>query len=172
MTVLGLTQQLESTTLDEASCPAANWWSQIGDCSNRARSVQTGDKLPYRGLQVVSCVSPKFNKPLIPRDGGRQMRAKRTSRAFMTSLVLHLAIAFIVSLYLVSQTRQFTDLVGVDVLKLSKPPKPTVRKPVVKSPIKPTVPTTNTVVVEQVEIQPRVTTTFAARSNFEATSVP
>ncbi len=100
------------------------------------------------------------------------MRTKRTSRAFMTSLVLHLAIAFIVSLYLVSQTRQFKDLVGVDVLKFSKPPKPTVRKPVVKSPIKPTVPTTNTVVVEQVEIQPRVTTTFPARSNFEATSVP
>lgn len=59
------------------------------------------------------------------------MRAKRTSRAFMTSLVLHLAIAFIVSLYLVSQTRQFKDLVGVDVLKFSKPPKPTVRKPIV-----------------------------------------
>ena len=99
------------------------------------------------------------------------MSAKKTSGAFMTSLVIHLVIAFVASLYLVSQTQQFKDLVGADVLKAKDPPKPKVRKPVVKPVIKPRVPTTNTVVVEQVQIQPRVTTAFVARTNFEPTSV-
>ena len=99
------------------------------------------------------------------------MSAKRTSGAFMTSLVLHLVIAFIAGLYLVSQTQQFKDLVGAEVLQPKEPPKPKVRKPVVKPVIKPTVPTQNTVVVEQVQVQPRVTTAFVAKSSFQPQTV-
>ena len=55
------------------------------------------------------------------------MGAKRTSGAFMTSLILHLIIAFVAGLYLVSQTQQFKDLVSADVLRSKAPPKPKVR---------------------------------------------
>ncbi len=99
------------------------------------------------------------------------MSAKRTSGAFMTSLVLHAVIAFIAGIYLVTQTEQFKDLVGAEVLQPKEPPKPKVRKPVVKPIIKPTVPTQNTVVVEQVQVQPRVTTAFVAKSNFQPQTV-
>ena len=99
------------------------------------------------------------------------MSAKKTSGAFMTSLVLHGIIALVASLYLVTQTEQFKDLVGAEVLQPKEPPKPKVRKPVVKPVIKPTVPTQNTVVVEQVQVQPRVTTAFVAKSNFQPQTV-
>ncbi len=99
------------------------------------------------------------------------MSAKRTSGAFMTSVVLHAVIAFIAGIYLVTQTEQFKDLVGAEVLQPKEPPKPKVRKPVVKPVIKPTVPTQNTVVVEQVQVQPRVTTAFEAKSNFQPQTV-
>ena len=89
----------------------------------------------------------------------------------MTSLVLHAVIAFIAGIYLVTQTEQFKDLVGAEVLQPKEPPKPKVRKPVVKPVIKPTVPTQNTVVVEQVQVQPRVTTAFVAKSNFQPQTV-
>ena len=99
------------------------------------------------------------------------MSVKRTSGAFMTSLILHGVIAFIAGIYLVTQTEQFKDLVGAEVLQPKEPPKPKVRKPVVKPVIKPTVPTQNTVVVEQVQVQPRVTTAFVAKSNFQPQTV-
>ena len=55
------------------------------------------------------------------------MSAKRTSGAFMTSLVLHVCvIAFIAGIYLVTQTEQFKDLVGAEVLQPKEPPKPKV----------------------------------------------
>jgi hypothetical protein len=99
------------------------------------------------------------------------MSAKRTSGAFMTSLVLHAVIAFIAGIYLVTQTEQFKDLVGAEVLQPKEPPKPKVRKPVVKPIIKPQVPTRNTVIVEQVQVQPRVTTAFVAKSSFQPQTV-
>ena len=99
------------------------------------------------------------------------MSAKRTSGAFMTSLVIHGIIIFIAGLVLVTQTEQFKDLVGAEVLEAKEPPKPKVRKPVVKPVIKPTVPTQNTVVVEQVQVQPRVTTAFVAKSSFQPQTV-
>ena len=99
------------------------------------------------------------------------MSVKRTSGAFMTSLILHGVIAFIAGIYLVTQTEQFKDLVGAEVLQPKEPPKPKVRKPVVKPVIKPTVPTQNTVVVEQVQVQPRVTTAFVAKSSFQPQTV-
>ena len=99
------------------------------------------------------------------------MSAKRTSGALMTSLVLHAVIAFIAGIYLVTQTEQFKDLVGAEVLQPKEPPKPKVRKPVVKPIIKPTVPTRNTIIVEQVQVQPRVTTAFVAKSSFQPQTV-
>ncbi len=89
----------------------------------------------------------------------------------MTSVVIHGIVILIAGFYLVSQTEQFKDLVGAEVLQPKEPPKPKVRKPVVKPVIKPTVPTQNTVVVEQVQVQPRVTTAFVAKSNFQPQTV-
>ena len=99
------------------------------------------------------------------------MSVKRTSGAFMTSVVLHVIIAVVAGIYLVTQTKQFKDLVGAEVLQPKEPPKPKVRKPVVKPIIKPTVPTQNTIIVEQVQVQPRVTTAFVAKSSFQPQTV-
>ena len=91
------------------------------------------------------------------------MSAKKTSGAVMTSLIIH-GVAFVIAgVYLVTQTQQFKDLVGAEVLRAKEPPKPHVRKPVVE-PIKPTVPTTNTVVVEPVQVEHRITTALAVRT--------
>merc|ERR1711900_18626 len=94
---------------------------------------------------------------------GGKMSTKRTSGAFMTSLIIHGVLAFIAGIYLVTQTQQFKDLVGAEVLQAKEPPKPQVRKPVIKPIIRPTVPTTSTVIVEQVQVQPRVTTAAIVR---------
>ena len=67
------------------------------------------------------------------------MSAAKTSGAFMTSLVIHGIIIVIAGVILVSQTQQFKELVGADILEEKDPPKPQVRKPVVKPVIRPTV---------------------------------
>ena len=45
------------------------------------------------------------------------MREKITSGALITSLVLHLIIAFVAGIYLVTQTERFKDLMGIEVLQ-------------------------------------------------------
>ena len=92
------------------------------------------------------------------------MSAKSTSGAFMTSVIIHVAIGVIAGAYLVTQTQQFKDLVSAQVLQPKEPPRPKVRKPVVKQVVKPSIPTENTVVVEQVQVQPRVTTAAVVRT--------
>ena len=57
------------------------------------------------------------------------MSAKRTSGALMTSLVLHLVLAFLVGIYLITQTPHFQEFIGAEILEPAKPPKPTVREP-------------------------------------------
>ena len=99
------------------------------------------------------------------------MRVKRTSGALMISVVLHLVIAFVTGIYLITQTPRFQDLIGAEVLQLKVPPGPKVRKPVVKPAIKPTVPERNSVVVEQVQLQPRVTATFVEKLVFQPRTV-
>ncbi|MCE2396830.1 hypothetical protein J4G02_20110, partial [Candidatus Poribacteria bacterium] len=90
------------------------------------------------------------------------MSAKKTSGAVMTSLIVH-GVAFVIAgVYLVTQTQQFKDLVGAEVLQAKEPPKPQVRKPIFKT-IKPTVPTTSTVIVEPVQVKHRVTTARLVR---------
>ena len=92
------------------------------------------------------------------------MSAKKTSGALMTSLILHGVAVLILGVYLVTQTPQFKDLVGAEVLNPREPPKPQVRKPVIRQ-IKPTILTNDTVVVEQVQVQPRVTTAAVVRTS-------
>ena len=90
------------------------------------------------------------------------MSAKKTSGAVMTSLIIH-GVAFVIAgIYLVTQTQQFKDLVGAEVLQAKEPPKPLVRKPVIQ-PIKPSVPTTSTVIVEPIQVKNRITTARLVR---------
>ncbi|RKU32172.1 hypothetical protein C6499_03740 [Candidatus Poribacteria bacterium] len=99
------------------------------------------------------------------------MRVKRTSGALMTSVVVHLVIAFVTGIYLITQTPRFQELIDVEVLQLKVPPGPKVRKPIVKSVIKPTVPTQDTVVVERIQAQPRVIDAFVEKHIFQPRTV-
>ena len=98
------------------------------------------------------------------------MRERITSGALITSLVLHLVIAFVVGLYFVTQTERFKDLMGIEVLHLKEPPKPKVGRSVVKPTVKPTVPTQNTV-IEQIQVPPRVETMFIRDPTFRSQKV-
>ena len=80
------------------------------------------------------------------------------SRSWFISLAVHLCLAGIIGGYLVTQSQPFKDLMGVEIFqKANPPPKPQVRKPVIKLVQKPQVPIKNTVVVESAKIQPRTT---------------
>ena len=67
------------------------------------------------------------------------MSTKRTSGAFMTSVILHVIIVLVAGLYFLSQTQKFKSLIGVDILQPNNPPPPRVRPRIVKPPIQPTV---------------------------------
>ena len=84
----------------------------------------------------------------------------------MTSLVLHIIIAIVAGFYLLTQTEQFKDLIGIEILHPKEPPKPKVGKFVVKSVMKPTVQTQNTA-VGKIHVPPRVTKLFIRESNFQ-----
>ncbi len=87
------------------------------------------------------------------------------SRSWFISLAIHLCLAAIIGGYLVTQTQSFKDLMGVEVLQSANPPpKPQVRKPVIKPVQKPEVPIKNTVVVESAKIQPRTTNAAVVRT--------
>ena len=98
------------------------------------------------------------------------MNGKVTSHALMIALVFHAIIAFIVGIYLLGQTREFKDLIGVEILQPKERPKPKVTTYVVKPAIKPTVPMQNTV-MEQIQGQPRVETIFPRESQFQPQTV-
>ena len=98
------------------------------------------------------------------------MSAKRTSGALIVSVALHLVIVFVTGIYLITQTPRFRELIDAEVLQLKVPLGPKVRKPIVKSVIKPTVPVRNTV-VEQVQLQPRVTAAFVEKFVFQPRTV-
>ena len=88
------------------------------------------------------------------------MNRKLTLSAFMIAVVLHTIIALVVGMYILTQTAQFRDLIGIEILQpkglLSKPK---VEKSVEELPTKPTVPTKNTV-IKQIQVQPRLSTIF------------
>ena len=98
------------------------------------------------------------------------MREKITSGALITSLVLHLLIAFVAGIYLVTQTERFKDLMGIDVLPPKTPLKPKVGRAVVKPADKPTVPTRN-IVIEQIQVPPRLDTVFLREPTFRSQKV-
>ena len=88
----------------------------------------------------------------------------------MTSLVLHIVIALVAGLYLLAQTEQFKDLMGIEILYPKDPPKSKVGKFVVKPVIKPMVPTRNTV-IEQIQVQSRMETPFIRELTFQSQQV-
>ena len=98
------------------------------------------------------------------------MRVKRTSGALITSVVLHLVIAFVTGIYLIARTPHVRELIDAEVLQLKTPPGPKVRKPIVKSVIKPTVSARNTA-VEEVQRQPRLTAVFVEKLVFQPRTV-
>ena len=98
------------------------------------------------------------------------MNRKRTSYAFMIALVLHVVIAFVAGIYLITQVERVKDLIGVEVLRPKLPPKPIVGRAIVKPVIKPTVPTQNTV-IGQVQVQSRVTTVLVRKAIFPSQKV-
>lgn len=60
------------------------------------------------------------------------MRVKRISAARVISLMVHAISGLILSIYIVSQTTPFKDLMGAEVFSSREPLQPKVRKPVVK----------------------------------------
>ena len=87
------------------------------------------------------------------------------SRSWFISLTVHLCLAGIIGGYLVTQSQPFKDLMGMEIFQpANPPPKPQVRRPVIKPVQKPEVPTTNTVIVELAKIQLRTTNAVAVRT--------
>ncbi|MDE0466061.1 MAG: DUF4159 domain-containing protein [Candidatus Poribacteria bacterium] len=95
---------------------------------------------------------------------------KRTSGALMTSVVLHLVIAFVTGIYLVTQTERFKDLIGIEVLQPEEAPKPMIGRSLVKPAVKPTVPTRK-IVIEQIQVPPRLDTVFFHEPTFRSQKV-
>ena len=89
---------------------------------------------------------------------------KGTSQSLIVSLIVHGIVVLVVGAYLVTQTEPFHDLIDASILKPPDPPKPKVRKSVVKPVIKPAVPTQSVVLVQQAQPTPRVTTAVNLRS--------
>ena len=87
------------------------------------------------------------------------------SRSWFISITIHLCLAGVIGVYLVTQSQSFKDLMGVEIFQpANPPPKPQVRKPVIKPVQKPEVPIKNTVVVEPAKVQQRTTNTVVVRT--------
>ena len=91
------------------------------------------------------------------------MSTKRTSSAFMTSVILHIIIALVASLYFLSQTQEFKNLIGVDILQPNNPPAPRERPRIVKPLIKPIVRERGPITEVLVPAPKRGVTTFQQR---------
>ena len=98
------------------------------------------------------------------------MNGKVTSQALMIALVFHAVIAIVVGIYLLGQTSEFKDLIGIEILQPKEHPSPKVATYVVKPNAKPTAPMQNTV-IEQIQGQPRVETIFRRKPRFRAQTV-
>ena len=87
------------------------------------------------------------------------------SRSWFISFAVHLCLAGIIGGYLVTQSQSFKDLMGVEIFQPANvPPRPQVRKPVIKLVQKPEAPIENTVIVEPVKTQPRTTNAAVVRT--------
>ena len=81
----------------------------------------------------------------------------------MVSLLLHCIIILVAGIFYAARTAQIRYPVSIEVLQSKPPPLPQVRIPLIKPVLKPTVPMRSTVVVGDVQIQPRVTTAAVVR---------
>ncbi|MBI1925678.1 DUF4159 domain-containing protein [Candidatus Poribacteria bacterium] len=91
------------------------------------------------------------------------MSAKRTSGAFITSLIIHVVAIVIVALYFfIPPPPQIPGLYGADeVSQVSGRPR---SHPIIHPLIKPTFSTTSTLVVKEGQLQPRITTAAVVRT--------
>ena len=114
-----------------------------------------------RSLGAFSVFWKRWETPIL-----KGMKIMSTvARSWSISFAIHLCLAGIIGMYLVTQTQSFKDLMGVEILQPpNPPPKPRVRKPVIKPVQKPKVPIKNTVVVEPVKVQPRTTNAAVVRT--------
>ncbi len=92
-------------------------------------------------------------------------RMKITSQSLIVSLIVHGLIILIAGVYLVTHTKPFQDLIDATILKTPEPPKPKVRKPMIKPVTKPIVPTQSTITVKQIQPQPRAVTSVRFRTD-------
>ena len=87
----------------------------------------------------------------------------------MVSLVIHAVLLLIASTFHITRTERLKDVVSVEILPPTKPPRPIVRggrmvKYIAKyMVVKPTISADRSVVVEQVQTQPRITTHAVVR---------
>ena len=87
------------------------------------------------------------------------------SRSWFISFAVHLCLAGIIGGYLVTRSQSFKDLMGVEIFQpANKPPRPQVRKPVIKPVPKPEAPIENAVIVEPVKTQSRTTNAAVVRT--------
>ena len=94
---------------------------------------------------------------------------RNTFQSFIVSLLIHGLIAFVLGVFLITQTRTFRDLIDASILEPAEPPKPKIRKPMVKPIAKPIVPTQPIAVADEIQPTPRVTTSVSFRSPRVAT---
>jgi len=88
----------------------------------------------------------------------------RTSTSFLISVILHGVVALVIGMYMLyTESETVQKWVETAFLEPKKPPKPKTREPVRKPVVKPTVPT-ETQVVQQVQVTPRVTTAAVVRT--------
>jgi hypothetical protein len=97
------------------------------------------------------------------------MNAKRISGALMVSLVIHAVLLLIASTFHITRTERLKDVVNVQILPPTKPPRPIVRggrmaKYIAKyMVVKPTISADRSFVMGQVQVQPRITTHAVVR---------
>lgn len=92
-------------------------------------------------------------------------RLRTTSQSLIVSLLIHALIAFVLGVFLITRTRAFRDLIDASILQPAEPPKPMIRKPVLKPAVKPIVPVQSIIVVDQIQTTPRVTTSVSHESH-------
>lgn len=91
-------------------------------------------------------------------------RLRTTSQSFIVSLLIHALIVFVLGVFLITRTRAFRDLIDASILQPAEPPKPMIRKPIVKPTAKPIVPVQSITVVDQIQPTPRITTSLKHES--------
>ena len=91
-------------------------------------------------------------------------KTTRTSGALITSLLVHIVLILIAGVYFVTQTEPFQQLIRAQFTNLPEPPKIKIQKPIVRPMLKPKVQLENTIVVDPVQGQPRLTKAFTQKA--------